>query len=187
MSTWPVEYFASQLTTPTYNWVEVVSSLGYNSKKLFLRNILKQEHSFGVIPVFKKEDTLTFLLVQHGRKNSPAQQGGHWAFPKGHAEKGETPSETALRELQEETGTSAILDTEKTFEEHYIYTLEGERVSKTVTYYIGFVKSTDVLLQPEEIADFFWATYEQAQERMTFEEGKRMLREAYEYLRSVGD
>ena len=30
--------------------------------------------------------------------------GGHWAFPKGHVEKGETETETAVREVLEETG-----------------------------------------------------------------------------------
>ncbi|MBD3304395.1 NUDIX domain-containing protein, partial [Candidatus Woesearchaeota archaeon] len=38
-----------------------------------------------------------YLLVKH-------KEGGHWDFPKGHAEEGETEEETALREIYEETG-----------------------------------------------------------------------------------
>ena len=41
-----------------------------------------------------------FLLVRRG--NPPA--ANLFAFPGGRAEPGETPAETALRELQEETG-----------------------------------------------------------------------------------
>lgn len=34
-------------------------------------------------------------------------RSGAWAFPKGHIEPGETPQETAVREVQEETGVTA--------------------------------------------------------------------------------
>lgn len=33
---------------------------------------------------------------------------GHWTFPKGHAEKGESIEETAIREVQEETGLNRL-------------------------------------------------------------------------------
>jgi ADP-ribose pyrophosphatase YjhB (NUDIX family) len=44
-----------------------------------------------------------FLLVL--RRNPPS--AGMYAFPGGRAEEGETPAETALRELTEETGIAA--------------------------------------------------------------------------------
>ena len=44
----------------------------------------------------EKKPTRLFLLIQH--------QAGHWAFPKGHANPGESPAETARREFAEETG-----------------------------------------------------------------------------------
>ena len=37
-----------------------------------------------------------------------------WSLPKGHMERGETEVQTALRELYEETGLTAVVDTEKT-------------------------------------------------------------------------
>ena len=36
-----------------------------------------------------------------------------WSLPKGHMERGETEVQTALRELYEETGLTAVVDTEK--------------------------------------------------------------------------
>ncbi len=44
-------------------------------------------------------DELEVLLVRY--------HSGDWAFPKGHIEAGETPRQTAVREVQEETGVQA--------------------------------------------------------------------------------
>jgi bis(5'-nucleosidyl)-tetraphosphatase len=53
--------------------------------------------SFGVIPLFKTPTgDFLFCVVHHA--------SGHWGFPKGHPNQGESERETALRELNEETG-----------------------------------------------------------------------------------
>ena len=41
------------------------------------------------------------LILQHRDTDNTE---GHWDFPKGHVEKGESETQTALRELTEETG-----------------------------------------------------------------------------------
>ena len=47
---------------------------------------------------------------------------GHWGFPKGHQDAGESEKETAIRELKEETGIDAVnLLEDKTFTEHYSF------------------------------------------------------------------
>ena len=42
------------------------------------------------------------LLLRHSSTSS--RGGGHWDFPKGHIDEGESEIQTALRELEEETG-----------------------------------------------------------------------------------
>ena len=61
--------------------------------------MMKKEFSFGIVPLQCVNEQWQVLLVQH--------QAGHWAFPKGHAEIGEEPKQTAERELLEETGLVA--------------------------------------------------------------------------------
>ncbi|MEG2924609.1 MAG: NUDIX domain-containing protein, partial [Oscillospiraceae bacterium] len=51
---------------------------------------MKKEKSCGVICFDLKEENPRVLLIRH-------RFGGHWAFPKGHVEKGETETDTALR------------------------------------------------------------------------------------------
>jgi 8-oxo-dGTP pyrophosphatase MutT (NUDIX family) len=136
------------------------------------------DEAFGVIPILRKAEGTLFLLIQHN--------AGHWAFPKGHAENGETEIEAALRELGEETGiTDVELDTRRVFEERYTKTLRGDArrlVRKTVRYYIGSVASSRVKVQVEEIKDHRWVTSAEARKLITYSESRKLLEEADEYL-----
>ncbi len=126
-----------------------------------------REQSFGVIPVH----TDKVLLVQHGK--------GHWALPKGHPEKGETPEQTARRELAEETGITKVdIDTSKKFEEKYFFRMGGALINKTVTYFLGRVKNNKVKIQEAEIGDYAWLSFDKAIEKATFEETKKILEKA---------
>ena len=58
-----------------------------------------------------------------------------WALPKGLIDSGERPEETALREVEEETGVAARLVT-KLGDVRYVYTWDGERIFKVVSFYL---------------------------------------------------
>jgi 8-oxo-dGTP pyrophosphatase MutT (NUDIX family) len=61
---------------------------------------------------------------------------GLWALPKGKIDPGERPEETAVREVQEETGVEGRL-VEKLGDVKYTYTRRGgERVFKIVSFYL---------------------------------------------------
>ena len=58
-----------------------------------------------------------------------------WALPKGLIAAGEGAAETALREVEEETGVAGRLG-EKLGDVRYVYTWRGERVFKVVSFYL---------------------------------------------------
>jgi 8-oxo-dGTP pyrophosphatase MutT (NUDIX family) len=58
-----------------------------------------------------------------------------WALPKGLVGRGETPIAAAVRETEEETGVEARL-VEKLGDVRYVYTWEGERIFKVVSFYL---------------------------------------------------
>ena len=60
---------------------------------------------------------------------------GVWALPKGNLDEGESPAETAVREVWEETGVHGRL-VEKLGDVKYVYTWAGERVFKVVSFYL---------------------------------------------------
>lgn len=80
-----------------------------------------------------------------------------WSLPKGHMEAGETEVQTALRELEEETGLTAILDTSKTAVIEYPISPMGR---KQVVFFPGRVSGTP---RPRdgEIEGFKWVKKEE--------------------------
>ena len=133
----------------------------------------QKEYSYGIIPVLRQDSRDLFLLVRH--------KAGHWSFPKGHAEPGETEVQTARRELSEETGITACdLVNDASFAETYSIPKRG--IEKTVKYFLGFVKTAAVRIQPEEITEYAWSTYEDALKRISFPEAQKILRSAHAFL-----
>jgi 8-oxo-dGTP pyrophosphatase MutT (NUDIX family) len=150
-----------------------------HSEKPTVEHILTEE-AFGIVPIHlpKSGDRsqALFLLVQH--------RAGHWAFPKGHAEPGELPLETALRELAEETGIeqcTPVADVQ--FVESY--QRQGKSIQKTVTYFPAWVDDRSTTLQPEEIQDSAWLTGEAARSRITFPANRGVLQSALDWLHSL--
>lgn len=58
-----------------------------------------------------------------------------WALPKGQIDAAETAAATAVRETSEETGIEARLE-RKLGDVRYVYTWEGERVFKVVSFFL---------------------------------------------------
>lgn len=136
---------------------------------------MKKDFSFGAI-VFDK-DYKKFLVLEHA--------AGHLGFPKGHKEGVETPQESALRELKEEAGVSAILS-EKTFIQQYNFTFNGELFDKTVLYFVGkVIEGEEVVVDNQEIKNFFWLTPDEFLEQITFPSSLVLVQEIKNWLDDV--
>jgi 8-oxo-dGTP pyrophosphatase MutT (NUDIX family) len=92
--------------------------------------VARREFSAGVVLVRRMQGRAWFAAVRpRGKKE------GIWALPKGLIDAGEKPAETALREGYEETGVRGELE-RKLGDIRYVYTWEGERVFKIVSFYL---------------------------------------------------
>ena len=60
---------------------------------------------------------------------------GTWVLPKGNIDPGESPADTAVREVREETGVEGRL-VEKLGDVRYVYTWQGERIFKVVSFFL---------------------------------------------------
>ena len=126
------------------------------------------EKSCGAIVYRKFHGNTEILLIKH-------VNSGHWSFPKGHVESGETEVETALREIKEETGIDVIIDS--TFREIVSY-CPKKGTQKIVVYFLSKAKNSDYIPQREEIADIKWVEIDRAQSVLSYENDKSIVAKA---------
>ncbi len=138
---------------------------------------MKYEFSAGGV-VYKKEGNKFLILVaQHSQHHG-------WVFPKGligDHNKGESKEETALREVEEETGAKGTILhtlTAKT----YWYQFEGQKIKKTVYYFVMEFTGGDITKHDFEMENVEWLPAEEVEQRLTFPTDKKVWQEAKIYL-----
>lgn len=134
---------------------------------------MKFEKSCGAVVCKIENKDIEFLIIKH-------KNGEHWGFPKGHVEIGESESQTALREVREETGLEVELVNGFTHRMKY-----SPKVGtiKEVVYFIGLSNGKEVKCQESEIVDYKWLLLKDAIDIVTHDNSRKLLREAYFYIR----
>lgn len=130
------------------------------------------ESSCGAVVFRDIRGEVRYLLIKNKRS-------AHWGFPKGHIEKGETKKQTACREVLEETGIHLnIIDG---FESVSKYKIK-DKIEKQVSIFVGTTKDVNTVIQPEEIEDYIWLTYDRAMSLLKFDNDKNILSSAHTFL-----
>lgn len=133
---------------------------------------MKREFSAGGI-VFKDNKV---LLTKHS-------QNKHWSFPKGLIDPGQTSKEAAIREVREEGGVEAeILD--KVGYSKFVYTLDGEKIFKVVTYFLMKYKNGDPKNHDFEVEEAGWYEVDKALKQLTFSQDQKLLKKALGILQN---
>lgn len=139
---------------------------------------MKQVYSAGIVLFSQKNDNIKYLLLHYC--------DGHWDFPKGHIDPGETKQQTAHRELLEETGLRAILKPGFETNISYIFSnKEQQKVQKTVYFFIGKLKENKKVVLSHEHKDFLWLPFDSALEKLTYHNSKEILRKANSFIKKT--
>ena len=129
--------------------------------------------------VYRKSGRKTELLIIEDRYMKVS-------LPKGKQEKGETIEETALREIQEETGIIGKVIQPLEIIYYNYYHPELGPVAKEVHYYLVEALSGNLKPQVEEISKVDWLNPKQAwkkQRNNGYNNNNSVLKKAYEVLK----
>ena len=126
---------------------------------------MEHEKSCGAVIFRKHHGNTELLLIKH-------TNGGHWSFPKGHVEPGETEAETARREVREETGLEVQIDT--SFREVVSYSPRKDTI-KNVVYFLAWIKSKEIHPQPEEVSQVKWVEISLAPKWLNYDNDRQLV------------
>lgn len=136
---------------------------------------MKKEYSFGAV-IYRYNNGKREFIVEE-------MNLGHISLPKGHIEEGETPIETARREIKEELGLDANIN--DAFRKTITYS-PAFGVIKDVTFFLATVEEKEITVQKEEVSKAYFLEYEEAYNRITHTSDKKVLQSANRYLDKMG-
>jgi 8-oxo-dGTP pyrophosphatase MutT (NUDIX family) len=122
-----------------------------------------------VVRVDGKEPRVLLVTARRNPKN--------WIFPKGHIEKGETAERAALRETKEEAGVVGTLIGPAGVLE---YGFLGAR-ARVEYFLVQFAREAG---PPEDGRQRSWYRLDDALERLTYKNNRKLLRKAWKKLSS---
>jgi 8-oxo-dGTP pyrophosphatase MutT (NUDIX family) len=141
---------------------------------------VRREFSAGVVLVRRMRGRWWFAATRPRGKRE-----GTWVLPKGLLDEGEKPVETALREGYEETGIRGSVVT-KLGDVRYVYTWDGERIFKIVSFYLARAGGGRIGQLPPgmqvEVAEARWLPLGEAVGLLAYRGEKEMAAKAVEVL-----
>jgi bis(5'-nucleosidyl)-tetraphosphatase len=139
---------------------------------------LFDELSAGIIltTAGRNADHSEVLLLRH--------TAGHWDFPKGNIELGETEIEAATRELREETGVShfrLLPNFKRTIT--YYYRRNHKPIFKKVTLFLGTTDERNIILSNEHV-DYRWKYLDQSSDLLKYKNSQISLEYVKNFLKN---
>jgi 8-oxo-dGTP pyrophosphatase MutT (NUDIX family) len=124
--------------------------------------------------VVRYESGRASLVVGSRRRE---RDGRTWTLPKGTPKAGETREETALREVAEETGLEVRI-TGPLDSIEYWFVQSGQRIHKTVQYFMMEPTGGDMANHDHEFEQVRWITFAEAASVLTFQTERTLVARA---------
>jgi len=120
-------------------------------------------------------------LVVHGSRILliSTQSGRRWQLPKGHIEEGESPEQTAVREVREETGVTSRVLAPLPGVEYWFVERGMRRIHKQVDYFLmAYVSGDTTDFDIREVSGAEWFSWEEGLAKLSFENERKVVEQA---------
>ena len=142
----------------------------------------KKEVSAGGV-VYKKEDGAVFILLINPKSRDFGPPEKYWTFPKGKQDiPGEDLKNVAVREVREEGGINAEIESELGYVK-YFRNWKGDEAIKFVHYYLMKYIDGDLKDHDEEVANVDWFDIDEVESKLEFNTDKEIFGKAKELLK----
>lgn len=137
----------------------------------------KNQFSAGGVVYRKKNNRIQVAVcLKSGKENV-------WCLPKGLVEKGESPEETAGREVREETGLIGEIEAELGYLEYWYYWKPEEtKYHKKVIFYLMRYAGGDIGDHDWEVAEVRWLSPDEAVSKLSYKSEKEIVEKAVRLL-----
>jgi 8-oxo-dGTP pyrophosphatase MutT (NUDIX family) len=132
--------------------------------------------------VVRHESGQPWLVVGSRRRE---RDGRTWTLPKGTPNQGESREQTAIREVEEETGLTVRITGELDSIEYW-FVQSGTRIHKTVHYYMMEPVGGDLASHDHEFDEVRWIPFDSAASMLTFETERALVAKAAGLLAGAG-
>jgi ADP-ribose pyrophosphatase YjhB (NUDIX family) len=144
---------------------------------------MEREFSAGAVVVRRLRGRWWLAAIRPGGKPE-----GTWALPKGNLGHGESPEETAMREVTEETGLEGVSQG-KLGDVRYVYTRRGgNRIFKIVSFYLVRYRRGRIDDVPahfrHEVAEARWLPLDEAPRLLAYGGEREMAKNALATLQA---
>lgn len=149
--------------------------------QILLPPLMKREFSAGGIVFKKNKNKVVWLVVQHSQHKG-------WVFPKGligDSKENESKEDTAVREVKEEGGIQAKLIKELPEPTKYWYVFKGEKILKTVYFYLMKYLSGNIKDHDFEVSDSKWLSAQEVRKILTFKNDKKAFEVALKLFQNL--
>ena len=133
----------------------------------------RREVSAGGVVYRRSDDGVDIALASRRTRRGELA----WGLPKGGIEKDENPEQAAVREVREETGLEASIESDLG-EIRYFYVWEGVRVRKAVRFFLMRATGGDVSLHDHEMEEVRWFPLARALRKAAYKGEREVLERA---------
>ncbi|MBP9738682.1 NUDIX domain-containing protein [Candidatus Saccharibacteria bacterium] len=140
----------------------------YFKRKPAIQDILRETTAGGVVFRRDKDGQVEILLAQDAKDR--------WTIPKGHIEPGETPRQTAEREINEETGLKEMDVLNHLGKTQFRYRRQNSLVLMTMHVFLVRAKGdSDKLVKEEWMNGIAWFPFNEALDKIEYEGIEKLM------------